>query len=407
MKIQLTSYRMFAILLLMLLSLMANGCRSVPDRQWSMLEGPDDPVANSQLLVIEINDKGRFWNPGQFEKMQGWLSEGAEQPVVMFVHGWHHNAEEKDLNLAEFREFLMQIATKTGVRTKGIYVGWRGDSLDPVVFPSLPEPVDFPTIVSRKRVSEIVGQNDLRRIVDQLSSYGDARNVVMIGHSLGGSALYYASREHLQGPVNDHLEIFLINPAVGSREVEPISAGTASTWNGAVGKATSSGDLMQRASATKAVAGASYILARTHRRVTVFQASGDVPVKYLFRFTGNGTAIGFDRNRITHEACADDLANCARDPHKALLRSPLVSDIEISADGCLLRMAKGRFFVKVREQQSATDCFAVYRNPMWVIAGDKTVSTGHNDILNEVQQDALSSLIAFRLRQPLANSASD
>jgi len=59
-----------------------------------------------------------------------------EQPergvlTVVFVHGWKHNASAEDENVASFRKLLPKVAKMTPTRRViGVYVGWRGLSID-------------------------------------------------------------------------------------------------------------------------------------------------------------------------------------------------------------------------------------------------------------------------------------
>ena len=130
--------------------------------------------------------------------------------VVAFVHGWHHNANDTDCNVHEFRSML-QIANKrydlSGLghrRIVGIYVGWRGESID-VNY------LNVTTVLDRRNAAERVAKGDVRELFAQLramqigaaaasieSSDGDVvkphpdrMRTVVIGHSFGGLIAFH------------------------------------------------------------------------------------------------------------------------------------------------------------------------------------------------------------------------
>lgn len=131
--------------------------------------------------------------------------------VVMFIHGWKHNARFDDENLANFRKLLATAAAieaqqQTGRRVAGIFVSWRGQGIDLDV-------VNNVTFWSRKTAAAHVAEGSSREMFARLRAFkcvqnakGDAgqRNcngpstpdervkIVLIGHSFGGLILYNA-----------------------------------------------------------------------------------------------------------------------------------------------------------------------------------------------------------------------
>ena len=187
------------------------------------------------LLTIEFDDQG--WVQGSsdlarpskddhLDKFFKRLSEIYEAnrknglSLILFIHGWHHNADAKDRNVTEFRWLLRdfsiaeggrRLAEKTGEgsgpRLVGIYVGWRGES---ITVPYL----NMATFWDRKNTAERVAQGSVRELFSRLDYFRDRartnvrlndlargdvpgqgeRNVRMltIGHSFGGLITYEA-----------------------------------------------------------------------------------------------------------------------------------------------------------------------------------------------------------------------
>jgi hypothetical protein len=193
----------------------------------------------ARLVVVEADDRGGFWMGGQPERALDAVRETvAKGPtaVVLFIHGWGHNASTRDQNQVCFTRTLdylsqrlntgvpvvavreaqarQQVTTRPDTTTfavLGIYVGWRGRGL-----PEAPGPASVLTRAwtfwSRKATAERVGRGDLRSFIDALGGIYDsvqkARppseqeripfNLVGVGHSFGGQVLYPAVASRLE-----------------------------------------------------------------------------------------------------------------------------------------------------------------------------------------------------------------
>src|SRR5262249_7512777 len=96
------------------------------------------------LAFVEFDDPCRFWNRGRLAAPDGALEEesggraGGGMVVMVFAHGWHHDAGVCDENVSCYRTFLAQIArVADGIgrlsggrmparRVVGVYAAWRG-----------------------------------------------------------------------------------------------------------------------------------------------------------------------------------------------------------------------------------------------------------------------------------------
>lgn len=181
---------------------------------------PDD-------FVIQINDMGLFWQPEIPRRALEVIARESAKTntiVVLFIHGWHHNAAADNPNARDFANALKAVRytlddnrggagpyrksrehlTNTGdVKVIGLYIGWRGRSL--------PSVLDYLTFWGRKAAAERVGQGDLREFLIRLNAIYKNRNaerignektpflgVVGIGHSFGGQVLFKAVSDILE-----------------------------------------------------------------------------------------------------------------------------------------------------------------------------------------------------------------
>ena len=117
-----------------------------------ILPGSLGSVANDQsfdIAVIKFGDDGRLEDPAQLRAAADCI-EGARRAsndngavVVLFIHGWHHDARwdistnDGDEHFKEFRRILMTLALRElerngpngslARRVVGVYLAWNGD----------------------------------------------------------------------------------------------------------------------------------------------------------------------------------------------------------------------------------------------------------------------------------------
>ena len=175
-----------------------------PSSEASSLPGP---------LVVEVDDYGRFWDREAADAAIKKIADASENQntiVSVFIHGWHHNADESDDNFRNFQTSLerlrvklhephyvtarRELGLKECVNVIGLYVGWRGRAL--------PGWLDYVTFWGRKSAAERVGDGDLREFFVKLQKVYMRRNndaskptfmgLLTIGHSFGGQVLFKA-----------------------------------------------------------------------------------------------------------------------------------------------------------------------------------------------------------------------
>ena len=154
------------------------------------------------LAFAEFTERGNAFNSNWIDNVLERIRERERENeqgvvVVTFIHGWKHNAEETDPNLLDFKKSLKSIANNPsslqGRRLIGLYIGWRGASLDLPWLENL-------TFWDRKAVAEEVGKGGVTKLLLQLDQIDQTRNknvLVIIGHSFGGAIVVSATTEVL------------------------------------------------------------------------------------------------------------------------------------------------------------------------------------------------------------------
>ncbi|NOS75139.1 MAG: esterase, partial [Methyloglobulus sp.] len=185
-------------------------CLVTPSNQCgtSSFQVYNDAGFKYSLATVEIDDQGQLQKRDQLDLMLNKLKSEEAALIVVFVHGWHHNAqgatpeEYEDLNIQNFRN---QLAAISGQEKKsasprkifGVYVGWRGDSIEV-------DGLNVATFWERKNTAEEVGHLGLTEILLRLEEIRDNKNtdaskpksrLVVVGHSFGGAAVFSATAQ--------------------------------------------------------------------------------------------------------------------------------------------------------------------------------------------------------------------
>ncbi len=216
------------------------------DQGWTYPKGAS---VNGQEPVDKSSEQLRL----VMERLNDTLKEKHVR-IFVFFHGWKHNASFNDPNVIGFRDFLNEAAlyekaAQSDNRVVGIYVGWRGKSLD------IDDPWLSATFWERKTAAQHVAVGSVRELTAQLRAFQRHANgtqpgavqkytkptaqpvrIYMIGHSFGGLALYasvaqsliygFISGDDIDGrraPVERLGDmIVLINPAFEATRYEPL-----------------------------------------------------------------------------------------------------------------------------------------------------------------------------------------
>lgn len=205
------------------------------------------------LNFVEFDDQGLMWDESR-KQMANTLStlrseEFLKSGVIMlvFVHGWQHNADFNDPNVLEFRKMLRRVhkleylAAKNEKRTQrkvaGVFVGWRGRSVPGGFMSNL-------TFWDRKNVANTVGHGSVTELLLQLEnvqiahidankheSQNKPTRLILIGHSFGGQIVYSALSQILLDRFVDLRDeppqtfgdlVVLVNPAFEASRYAPL-----------------------------------------------------------------------------------------------------------------------------------------------------------------------------------------
>jgi pimeloyl-ACP methyl ester carboxylesterase len=191
------------------------------------------------LAVVEFDDQGWFQDFHQRDLLQRFLNEKANRNedllIVVFIHGWQHNAEPDDTSLQMFRSLLSDVCLSERHRHNrpvlGVYLSWRGLSLSGAWM--------LASFWTRKKAATRVALGCVREILARLRAYVEGPDVgtrlIVAGHSFGGLILFTAvseyliesvilcqcnSEKHIVRPFGDL--IILINPAFEAARYLPL-----------------------------------------------------------------------------------------------------------------------------------------------------------------------------------------
>ncbi|CAN5776200.1 hypothetical protein BH18ACI5_BH18ACI5_06720 [soil metagenome] len=195
---------------------------------------------------IEYAEDGTRIDPQQAEKVLKLIeSEKARRAngkviTLVYVHGWKNNADQaepgrkpKDVErftsaLAELGERARQASPNNPVPVIGVYIGWKGRSLNgPGLFTWL-------SYWSRRNVGNRVGDRELDVVLNAIldatvpPDTDDPSRVMLVGHSFGarvlehavekGVKLYDPERRADAVPVRPRVDLVLyVNAAIDAR----------------------------------------------------------------------------------------------------------------------------------------------------------------------------------------------
>lgn len=209
-------YRCIALLWLIALSVLISGCGSPRYRiaaapcavlpppniaaDWEPVEGPcrDSWAVRAPshgINYVEIDEQGILHDRAAAEDALAFAAAAPSAGtriayVVVFIHGWHHNAAPGDSNVQAFHRALASVRRwRPDADVRGIYVGWRGSSF--------PVPLlRYLTFWERKNTSDEIGRGGLLefllRLERSVKPPASKNRLVLIGHSFGASVAFNA-----------------------------------------------------------------------------------------------------------------------------------------------------------------------------------------------------------------------
>jgi pimeloyl-ACP methyl ester carboxylesterase len=195
------------------------GTSSVEFRKY---ETPDKSITGNYIIgYVEFDDQGWFHDASQptalFQAVQNYRGDAPDTQflIVVYAHGWKHNSSGPDNDIDEFRKLLERLdaleqrlahdSKKKGRKVVGVYLGWRGASIQ-IPF------IENVTFWTRKNTGERVGDRSAKQLLIELNEFRTSLNswkdndrlakrnqtqLILIGHSFGGMLMYHALQTQL------------------------------------------------------------------------------------------------------------------------------------------------------------------------------------------------------------------
>ena len=197
-------------------------------------------ASDCELAILEFDDQGLCLARQAMKELTAALQrlDGRNPIILVFAHGWKHNAASSDDNLEHFTNLLRQTATteqtQGGKRpVLGVYAAWRGLSRYGNWFWT-----QF-SFWDRQSAAERVALGSARELLGRLKAFrngpagadGKARaTLVVIGHSFGGLLVYKAVAQSLIEAAATQEKVvpsfgdlvLLVNPAFSAVSYLPI-----------------------------------------------------------------------------------------------------------------------------------------------------------------------------------------
>jgi hypothetical protein len=383
-----------------------------------------EEFATYDLVVAEFSDQGWIQDSAKLmrpkrdylddfldklhERYAHWAKEGRGVSLVVYVHGWHHNAKPHDEDVVAFRRLLSSqswletTVTPPGRKRKrviGVYVGWRGESVDVAG-------LRYATFWERKTTAERVALGTVRELMKRLDLFRDTSmdcdcerdvRMLIIGHSFGGLITYSALGAEFvrnavrfktvldDGRVDKYMSrvgdlVVLVNPAFEGARYEPLHTAGQRLDN------LEKDQLPVLVVTTSQADGATRVLfpmAQWFR--TFFEEKNGYEVDAMVK------AVGHNERYTTHE-----LALCAPGDDKCRQVCPAVSgatpmsgvtidmiEAEYRHMGAIAKRGfDTRQYLCGGLQLEATNQWHPKNNPYWVVHTNKDVIDGHSDLFN-------------------------
>ena len=233
-----------------------------PNEVWYKSDRPIGPISY-HLSFLEFQESGRLAERGidgsvlarsQLEVLEDHLAKQKNNYVLVFIHGWRHDARIGDDNVANARVYAAHAASALDYRCKttgkdcdytvtAVYVGWRGARVDERAIEAFADRNlgflgskisglfklvvgGFPaalTLFDRKPISERIAPSVVAslRHVDRLLKRRNldatvSDRMIVIGHSLGGNILATGLNSAIIRQIRAHKPVETLQPPLGN-----------------------------------------------------------------------------------------------------------------------------------------------------------------------------------------------
>lgn len=228
-----------------LIGLMGNE-KHQPDR--AVFTRSVDGTLSYDLGIVEFDDQGVCQARSQMDAITDKLGQFGDDDaiIIVFVHGWKHDARDDDSNLIDFSKVLKaavrreaEVAQRNSRPARpvfGLFVGWRGMTLYSRHFLLQEISLSQLTFWDRQAAGLRVAIGSIRELLGRLRQYRNQkppgkRLLVIVGHSFGGMIIYSAVAQSLieaaatppsaMAPSFADL-VLLVNPAIEAARYLPV-----------------------------------------------------------------------------------------------------------------------------------------------------------------------------------------
>ena len=386
-------------------------------------------AGNDCVQFVEYDEFGNAFSREQLQAGVSAAEVVAENggAVIVYVHGWHHSASPGDGDIKHFHSIVSQASEHSGKGAVGIYVGWRGDSIDAenALFGWSSYVLTF---WDRKSTAHTIGHgggvSELIRKLSDIRAKNKESSLMVIGHSFGGAILYsavsqiFAEQIRLDS-VSDEKSfvkkdfrsiadlVVLVNPAFEAMRMAPLYA-LARSYEYPP-------DLPPRLVVVTTTAdwATRYAFPGGRHLGTLFQRYPEGPSRAL-----NTTAIGHYVPYVTHQLTAgkcDDqqessnfLADEGGDSLLEALNKPASSCFPGHNDAASVVLTRCDVRGDCRDvvdehyltRGPAVEGYIPKRFPIANVRTDATVIGDHNDIWNPTMSNFLFGLLVAAMQDP-------
>ncbi|WP_025163909.1 hypothetical protein [Pseudomonas taeanensis] len=198
--------------------------------------GPEQECERGRCInIVEFDEFGNAESRKQFNNGLLAAKGVAEKDgvVIVYIHGWHHNAKVGDEDISNFHKLLSKVEGKPAA---GIYVAWRGESIDSETIPGFLPSYGL-TFWERKNNAHSIGNAgavaELIRTLSDIRSHYQYSRLLVIGHSFGGAMLYSAMSDTIAEQIRRDCQrnssytpiadmVVLVNPAFEAMRLRPL-----------------------------------------------------------------------------------------------------------------------------------------------------------------------------------------
>lgn len=211
--------------LLWLLLIFLSGCATGHKSYYPGASSQQPPADGAApLAVIEFDERGDYWDASQVIRADQMIKAKTTPVLVTYVHGWRHDARPSDGDLKAFQHFLNQLNEGLNGKVCGVFVGWRGSSVqEEGAAGLLAQPAALLSFWGRKKITDQMAgvpfANTLWRLA--ATSKKKSGHSILIGHSFGGRIVERTLGPAAVAQMNNAQPMpynltFLVNPATES-----------------------------------------------------------------------------------------------------------------------------------------------------------------------------------------------